>query len=247
MSSSKASVPVRREAPRSKPRGQVQQQVFEKLRRGLMVGAFVPGQVMSLRKLAASFGTSPMPVREALTRLIVASALEETDNGSVRVPRLTPARLTEIFSVRELLEGEAAELAARNCSDALIDDLSSINEELLQAISKSSLLGCLSANQRFHFKLYEASGSKVLMPLIESLWLQFGPTMYLSLLSPDMPWDASAHATILEGLRSGKPAVVKRGLLQDVRGTGQALVPVMGSQNSISLLHAPLDEIYFGT
>jgi len=89
--------------PAKRVRGQVQNEVFERLRRGLMVGAFMPGQVMSLRKLATGFGTSPMPIREALTRLVVVNALEETANGSVCVPLLTPHKLAELFAVRELL------------------------------------------------------------------------------------------------------------------------------------------------
>jgi DNA-binding GntR family transcriptional regulator len=232
--------------PAKRVRGHLQNQVFERLRRGLMVGAFMPGQVMSLRKLANSFGTSPMPIREALTRLVVANALEETTNGSVCVPRLTPSRLTELFSVRELLEGAAAEAACRNCVPALLTALTDINDELLEAIAKRNVLGCLSSNQRFHFTLYEAAASDVLMPLIESLWLQFGPTMYLSLHSPDMPWDASAHIEILEGLHTGKPSVAKRGVINDIRTTGRSLAPAMASHASVGLLSSRLDDLYFG-
>ncbi|MCA0342159.1 MAG: GntR family transcriptional regulator, partial [Proteobacteria bacterium] len=68
-------------------RGHVHEHVLRYMRRGLMVGAFLPGQVMSLRKLAVGLGTSPMPVREVLSRLVAANALEETKGGSVRVPR----------------------------------------------------------------------------------------------------------------------------------------------------------------
>jgi DNA-binding GntR family transcriptional regulator len=232
--------------PAKRVRGHLQNQVFERLRRGLMVGAFMPGQVMSLRKLANSFGTSPMPIREALTRLVVVNALEETTNGSVCVPRLTPGRLTELFAVRELLEGAAAEAACRNCTPALIEALTETNAELLDAIAKRNVLGCLSSNQRFHFSLYEAAASEVLMPLIESLWLQFGPTMYLSLLSPDMPWDASAHVQILEGLQSARPAVARRGVINDIRTTGRSLVPAMASHASVGLLSTRLDDLYFG-
>ena len=88
----------------SKPaRGHVHEHVLHYMRRGLMVGAFLPGQVMSLRKLAAGLGTSPMPVREVLSRLVAANALEETKGGSVRVPRLSPEKLRDLFSVREVL------------------------------------------------------------------------------------------------------------------------------------------------
>ncbi|VTU36067.1 GntR family transcriptional regulator [Variovorax sp. PBL-E5] len=235
------------EEPTKRGRGRVQEEVFQRLRRGLMVGAFVPGQVMSLRKLASSFGTSPMPIREALTRLVVTNALEDTANGSVRVPRLTPKKLNELFAVRELVEGLAAEMACRNGTPALLKTLTTINNELLDAIAKRNLLGCLSSNQRFHFTLYQAADTEVLMPLVESLWLQFGPTMYLSLLSPDIPWDASAHLEILEGMHTKKPAVAKRGVLRDIRNTGRSLVPALGEPEAANLLSAPLDDLYFGS
>ncbi|MEJ8814766.1 GntR family transcriptional regulator [Variovorax ureilyticus] len=235
------------EEPSKRARGSVPEEVFQRLRRGLMVGAFVPGQVMSLRKLAASFGTSPMPIREALTRLVVINALEDTSSGSVRVPRLTPKKLNELFALRELVEGMATEMACRNCTPALLKSLNAINVELLDAIGKRNLIGCLSSNQRFHFTLYEAAGSEVIMPVVESLWLQFGPTMYLSLLSPDMPWDASAHVEILEGLEARKPAIAKRGVLRDIRNTAQSLEPALAELEPANLLSAPLDDLYFGT
>jgi len=213
-------------------RGHIYERVLKYMRRGLMVGAFVPGQVMSLRKLAAGLGTSPMPVREVLSQLVAANALEETKGGSVRVPRLSPAKLSDIFSVRELLEGTAAELAAKKVSPALINDLTSINKQLLQAIAKRDILNCLSSNQKFHFTLYEASESETLTLLIESLWLQFGPTMYMSLLIPSMPWSASHHEDILTGLKQGNPTAVKRGAIQDIRTTRRALLSIIGSQGA---------------
>lgn len=238
--------PKTAEEPSKRARGSVPEEVFQRLRRGLMVGAFVPGQVMSLRKLASSFGTSPMPIREALTRLVVINALEDTASGSVRVPHLTPKKLNELFALRELIEGLAAEMACRNATPALIDNLTTINQELLEAIARRNLIGCLSSNQRFHFTLYEAAGTEVFMPLIESLWLQFGPTMYLSLLSPDMPWDASAHIEILDGLQTKKAAVARRGVLRDIRNTALSLAPALAAPQAIDLLSAPLDDMYFG-
>ncbi len=210
-------------------RRHVHEQVFNHMRRGLMIGAFLPGQTMSLRKLAASFGTSPMPVREVLSRLVAANALEETANGSVGVPRLGPTRLADLFAVRETVEGMAAELAGKNADQALIAKLAEINKHLLEGIEKRDILACLSRNQEFHFTLYRASGSEVLMPMIESLWLQFGPTMYMSLLIPSMPWNAADHESILESLRAGKGSAVKRGIVHDIRTTGKALLSVSGS------------------
>jgi DNA-binding GntR family transcriptional regulator len=209
-----------------------------------MVGAFLPGQVMSLRKLAARLGTSPMPVREVLSRLVAAKVLEETRGGSVMVPRLDPEKLSDLFSVRELLEGEAAERAAKKATPALISELTAINKSLLQAIAKRDILNCLSYNQNFHLTLYHSSDSEVLGPLIETLWLQFGPTMYMSLLIPSMPWNASAHESVLEALKTKNAAAVKRGVISDIRGTCRALLSIKSAQ-SIELPFAHGPELHF--
>ncbi|MGO4833242.1 GntR family transcriptional regulator [Rhizobiaceae sp. 2RAB30] len=231
------------EAPK-RERGHVHEHVLRYMRRGLMVGAFLPGQVMSLRKLAAGLGTSPMPVREVLSRLVAANALEETKGGSVRVPRLGPEKLSDLFAVREMLEGMATELAAKKAKPALIAELAGINKDLLQAIEKRDILNCLSSNQKFHFKLYEAAESEVLMPLIESLWLQFGPTMYMSLLIPSMPWNASDHEAILDALKEGNATAAKRGIVHDIRTTCRALLSVAGSKG-IELPFAQGPELLF--
>ena len=191
---------------------------------GLMIGAFTPGQSMSLRKLAVSLGTSAMPIREAIKQLVAARALEELPSRFVRVPRLSEARLSELFNVREVIEGMAAKAACLNATPGLIEELARINDELLDGIARRDIQACLSLNQKFHFTLYEAARSEVLMPLIESMWLQCGPTTYLSFLSPAMPWDASAHIEIIKALREEKPALVQKALAQDIRTTAKNLL-----------------------
>jgi DNA-binding GntR family transcriptional regulator len=128
----------------------------------------------------------------------------------------------------------AVKAACTKATPALVKHLEEINKQLISAISKRDILGCLASNLKFHFTLYSAAESATLMPLIESLWLQCGPTLYFSLLSPAMPWDASAHAEILAGLRARKAAVVQRALARDIRTTarnilsGGANVPING-------------------
>lgn len=222
-------------APPKKERRQVHERVFSHMRRGLMIGAFLPGQSMSLRKLAERFGTSPMPVREVLSRLVTANALEEMPSGSVRVPRLDSEKLEDLFGVRELVEGAAAERAAGKATPELIATLHDINNRLIETIEKRDILGSLSLNQEFHFTLYQAAGSDVLMPMIESLWLQFGPTMYMSLLIPSVPWNAEDHERILTALEKGSATEVKKGIVHDIRTTRDALLSVSSEQGLAEL------------
>lgn len=231
--------------PAKKPeRRQVHHGVYSAMKHGLMIGAFLPGQVLSLRKLAADFGTSPMPVREVLRRLVEAGALEDTANGSVVVPRLNPEKLNDLFNVREALEGMAAEMAAKRANAAWLADLKKINAALLDAIEKRDIAGCLSYNQQFHFALYGRCDSEVLPPLIEALWLQFGPTMYMSLLIPSMPWNAADHSAILDAIEAGSPAQVKRAIVHDIRTTRKALISVADQQGLAGLPFVSRAELF---
>ena len=160
-------------APRK--RGAMQGRVLAELRHGLIVGAFVPGQTITLRRLAELLGTSPMPVREAIDQLTAANVLEILPNRSVAVPRMSAGRFKELTRARQALEGLAAEMACANATPELGRELSAINVRLREAVKGRHILRCLAMNQEFHFTLYGAARSAILSPLIESLWLQAGP------------------------------------------------------------------------
>ncbi len=200
-------------------RGEIKDKVLEKIRFGLMRGAFAPGQILSIRSLATALGTSPMSVREALKHLIASNVLEAKASQSARVPRITESDLRELSEVRIAIEGMAAMVACRRSNQDLIARLKTINGQLIRAIEAVDIRVCLVTNQVFHFTLYAASGSSLLMPLIEALWLRCGPTMYYSLLSPNMPWDASSHVTMITALEENDPERMRQAIEQDIKTT----------------------------
>lgn len=206
------------------PRNTVQDRVLATLRHGLMSGHFLPGQTVSLRKLAGTLGTSAMPIRESLSRLVAANALEELPNRSVRVPRLSQQGLVELFDVRCLIEGMAARNACVRIDDQLIASLEAINGEITSAHAQHDMTRVLEANQKFHFTIYQMANSEILMPLIESLWLRCGPTMYFSLVSPQNLWDASIHMQIIEAYKRGDAETASAAMVKDIRVTGDYLI-----------------------
>lgn len=215
---------VRRPLAAKRQRGEVQDRVLEKLRSGLMSGVFVPGQTITLRRLAEMLGTSPMPVRKAIHQLTAANALEILPNRSVAVPRMSAERLKDLTRVRQAVEGLAAELACANATSALIRDLTAINARLRQAIKQRNIRESLETNQRFHFTFYAMARSPILAPLIESLWLQVGPILYISLTDSDMPWDAAQHEHLLEAIKLRQPAAARRAIVRDIGRTARSLL-----------------------
>ncbi|WP_262695591.1 GntR family transcriptional regulator [Kordiimonas aquimaris] len=161
----------------------IHEQVYGRLREALMAGELVPGRAISMRRLAAEFEVSAMPAREAIRRLVALGALELTPTRRVMISRMTKERLLEIKAARLALEPLLAEAALANVAkrvrekNKVIRSLEQSDALLDEAIRKGDVLGYSRFNRDFHFELYKASDATVILGLVESLWLQFGPFM----------------------------------------------------------------------
>jgi DNA-binding GntR family transcriptional regulator len=205
-------------------RDTLQQRVYHALGRGLMGGMFTPGEAVSLRTLAARLGTSAMPVREAVSRLIAERALVMLPNRSVIIPRMSRDRFIELSRIRQKLEGMVAEMACVNARKPDIEALARINDGLRQAISDEDPRGAMTGNMVFHFAFYEFAGSEVALPLIETLWLQAGPFVALSAKLPNIRWTLRHHGRLLAALRAGDAAAARQAIEDDIGETLEQLL-----------------------
>lgn len=192
------------------------QRVYARLRRMLMIGEFRPGDSVSIRTLSKRLNTGAMPVREAITRLIAEQALQMLPNRQVIVPRMTQRKFVELCKVRRMLEGMAAEAASKNADAELLDLLECHHVALLEAIDNDEPARILEKNRDFHFAIYEAANSEILMPMIERLWMQAGPFLFLSLTVRRTSWQATQHDAALEALRQRDHVGVVQAIQNDI-------------------------------
>ena len=143
-----------------------------------MDGELVPGQTFTLRGLAAVFGTSPMPIRDALKRLVAEHSLEMMPNRSVRLPRMTRPRFQEILQARLSLESMLAERAAPLIGTDVIEAMAADHLVMIEGLALGNARQYLQANRRFHFRLYESAQSVVVLPIVATLWMQVGPYLH---------------------------------------------------------------------
>lgn len=127
------------------PRQTLHAQAYEQIKEALMKGVYRPGQKVTIRALAAAFGTSIMPVREALRRLAAEGALDILPNRTVRVPVLTKERLLEITSIRTRLEGLAAARAAMRMGEGEIQELERLQIEMAAASDRRDFQALLDS------------------------------------------------------------------------------------------------------
>ena len=172
------------EAPLDMPklqRNTLNEEVYQQLKQALMSGRIAPGSTMTIRSLAASFGISPMPVREALRRLVAEHVLVLMPNRSVSLPVITRERFREITRIRTSLEGLASEEATAVISPEDIKLMARLNEEMESEHAAESV-EYLVKNREFHFCLYRNCRMPTLLMIIESLWLQIGPLLTIQQL-----------------------------------------------------------------
>ena len=200
----------------------VQDRVYTELRRALIGGLFEPGQVLTIRQLADALVTSTMPVREAMGRLITEQALEALPNRSIRVPPITLERIDDLLRARVLIEGEAIALAAPRMTPRLISTIRGIMSEwesLRLGGNPETVDREVALNQAFHFAIYHACGSAILIRMIESLWLQSGPCTRAAIFAFSEAGEHDAarfHHAIVNALGAGDGGAARAALAADI-------------------------------
>jgi DNA-binding GntR family transcriptional regulator len=196
--------------------------VYAELRRSLIHGAFATGEMLRIQELAERLQTSTMPVREALARLVSEQALEALPNRSVRVPVITRERLEDLARARTLIEGQIVALALPNLTAADFARLRQFARECEAAFrsSDSDRARITSElNHAFHYYIYRAARSPVLIPIIESLWLQSGPYVQAAATlhqeQRDLP-GAHHHWALIEAMERGDEDGAIKALTDDI-------------------------------
>lgn len=191
----------------------LQERVYRELREALTQGRLTAGESMTIRALATALGTSEMPVREALKRLLAERVLVQAANRTFQIVPMTRSRLDELTQIRIVVEGMAARLAAAAAGPAQMAELAALNVAMQAALDRGDHGGTLRANQEFHFALYRAANSPQLLELIELLWLRAGPYLAAAFTAARDPADmfrgaGKIHAKLLKALakRDGEAA-----------------------------------------
>lgn len=104
--------------------------VEEQLRAQIIQGQRTTGSRLNEGEIAASFGVSRGPVREAIQRLAHHGLVTLESHRGAFVRRLDLEEVKELFEVRIALECEAAELAAERIDKAGVSELARLQEQL---------------------------------------------------------------------------------------------------------------------
>lgn len=143
-------------------------QVFTRLQDDIVLGVLKPGTKLGEAELAARYGVSRGPLREAIRRLESRKLLERIPHVGTRVASLELADLIEIYRVREALEGMAARLAAEQMTAAEVAGLWELlalheqQQDLQDDVAYFQHAGDLD----FHYRIIQGSHNRTLIDLL---------------------------------------------------------------------------------
>ena len=145
-------------------------QVLSELRRVIASGAVPPGSPIPLDDVAAFFGVSLIPVREALKTLLGEGLLEHQPRLGYTVTALSQAELDELYVVRGALEAAAIEAAVRQSGRADHERATAIHEALDRAVAADDAAAFQRASREFHEALLAPCRMPRLLHMLDIAW-----------------------------------------------------------------------------
>lgn len=136
---------------------------YERIRQKIITGDYRAGTHLKEEQVADDTGVSRTPVREALRRLDAESLVKFVPNRGAYVASWSIADIEEIFALRAMFEGYAAQRAATRIKAAAIIELEACADAIdaqLPGQSDEQRMNIMAANQRFHAIVLEAANSE---------------------------------------------------------------------------------------
>jgi DNA-binding GntR family transcriptional regulator len=159
-------------------------EVLTELRRVIASGQVPPGSAIPLDDVAAFFGVSLIPVREALKTLLGEGLLEHQPRLGYTVTALSQAELDELYVVRGALESAALDAAVRQSTPADHARAAAVHDALGEAVAADDAAAFQRASREFHEALLAPCRMPRLLHMLDIAWNLTEPVQTMMRVSP---------------------------------------------------------------
>lgn len=197
--------------------------VADELRAAILRGAYPPGTRLRQEELASQYGSSRVPVREALRILESDGLVTTVANAGAWIARLSLDECVELYQVREQIEPLLLRYSMPRLESAQVDRLAELSEQMRQTVDVEQFL---ELDREFHLGSYTGADTTFLGPTVERLWntTQHYRRAFTRLLDGDSHRILhDEHHMLVAAIRDGDSDDAERVLLGHIRRTRRQL------------------------
>lgn len=209
--------------------------VAAQLREQILNGALAPGSRLVETALAASFGTSRGPVRDAIARLVGTGLVTVNPRRGAYVTTLSAPDIDEVYSLRIALETHAAGLAAARGTPAAWAAMAGALEALERSAASEDAGGAAAADMHFHRLIVQAAGQARLVKAWESFADQTLLLLReLSHLGSHVQDTSGGHGAVLAALEAGDGPRAAAAILDHLTAARATMLDRIGTGSGLA-------------
>lgn len=188
----------------------------------IVTGDFADGERLDEIRLAAHFGVSRTPIREAFQKLAVSGLVEQRPRRGVFVKEPGPAELVEMFEAMAELEAACGRLAAMRITGKGLTALHEANALCQHALDTEDADQYYLHNERFHHMIYAATENRYLEEQATRLQKRLKPYRRMQLhLRGRLEQSMAEHEAIVVALSAGDGCAAAKALRSHVAVQGE--------------------------
>ena len=180
-------------------------QAFVSLREAIVSGSLEPGAPLVIDDLAATFGLSTMPVREAVRRLVADGLVEELPRRAHRVAPLTRRTALNVLEVMEALMVRAYELGVPALGDEEVGAMRAALDRAAADAASGELVEALAGIHAMHEVVYTSTGNSDFQRALSSIGPRFDRVLYLWYQESIVEVGSSYRHDLIAALERGEP------------------------------------------
>lgn len=196
-------------------------EICEYLRQAIYSFALKPGEQINELDLMKKTGVSRSPIREAFRILEGQGLVERIQGKGIFVKAITPKQVEEIYAVRSVLEGLAAEQAVPNLKPSDVKRLENLVEEMEEAARAKDIDAALDLNYQFHRTITKAAKNSTIEAILKNLPASWRWFVYAGLLGSGTDWYIKSHRPILKAILKRDPKAVGRAMRKHILDAGK--------------------------
>lgn len=162
-------------------------EIVDRIEVGILFGEYKPREHLIQDKLAEKYSVERNIIRAALKKLEEKCVIDHFHNRGSVVKEFTAKNAKDIYQLRILLEGTAAEMAVAGITPKIIRQLEYLNEEMENNLQKGKLKAFTLAHEKFHQLIFEPADNFYILKMIKELISASSSIRYFSYSRYSMP------------------------------------------------------------